>query len=180
MKKLAEEAGRFGKIRTLVNSSGLLSSADQMRSLYKTNILGTVNVTEAFFPVMEEGSVLILFASMAGHFLPMNEELSKLFARVGEDGFIDACVEKSTVGMEAYSISKRFVLEYTKQNSLRFAGKGARIVSISPGTITTPMLETAVDIMGEGFEEDAHPDQLRFTWIYRLRKHDLGAAAQRL
>ncbi len=155
MQALARKARAAGEIGVVVNAAGMLASEDRMRSLYRTNILGTVNVAEAFFPLMGPGSVMILFASMAGRFAPMDPETEALFLKTEEPDFLDACVAKSDNGQTAYSISKRFVLEYTKENCFRFGEKGIRIVSISPGAIQTPMMEKASEIAGEAFVRDS-------------------------
>ena len=44
-----------------------------------------------------------------------------------------------------YTISKKFVIQFSQRNVARFAKKGCRILSISPGSYLTPMKFLAVD-----------------------------------
>lgn len=41
----------------------------------------------------------------------------------------------------AYTVSQNFVIWYTAKIALRYGKKGIRVVSISPGTFSTPMGE---------------------------------------
>lgn len=45
----------------------------------------------------------------------------------------------------AYCVSKNFVLHFTRMNVMRFASKGCRINSISPGSFLTPMHQSLID-----------------------------------
>lgn len=90
---------------------------------------------------MAEGGVQINFASLAGHYFPMDVTKKEIFDSYYEEGFLDRLVKMSNVpdapaynlAAMAYLGSKAFVLHYTKKNAKRFAAKGCRILSISPG-----------------------------------------------
>ena len=138
---LAKMASSLGNIRVVVNSAGVSPSSADSKTIYRINLLGTIHVAESFFPLMAEGSVLVNISSMAGHMMPMNQAYSELFAIENTDELIETAL-KSFPENHAYSISKRFVIEYTKDLGAKFSKKKVRVVSISPGTFDTPMLDT--------------------------------------
>lgn len=143
VKTFAQKAAQMGEIATVVNAAGMspaMASADMILSI---NMQGTVNVVESFYPHMGDGSVLINIASMAGHMLPMNEAIGKLFEDPNREDLASSVLEALKIESDpgtAYCVSKRFVMHYTARNTIRFAEKGARIISISPGTFDTPMI----------------------------------------
>jgi NAD(P)-dependent dehydrogenase (short-subunit alcohol dehydrogenase family) len=113
----------------------------------RTNALGTVNVNEAFFQTVGEGSAIVNVASMAAHMLPDEIIPTAQFplAMQDADAFMTAMLAAcNIVGEElqsgiAYAVSKSFVKWYSSSQSERFNGKGLRIVSVSPGSVDTEM-----------------------------------------
>jgi NAD(P)-dependent dehydrogenase (short-subunit alcohol dehydrogenase family) len=110
--------------------------------------VGTINIVEAFHSIAEEGFALVNVASMAGHMLPgwlvptstfpvalsdPRKLLQKLLFRIR---LVPGDFYRR--GM-AYSVSKNFVIWYSKVSAARFGEKGARILSVSPGTFDTQM-----------------------------------------
>ncbi len=136
----ADKASEMGEIGNVIHSAGVSPAMADAESILRINMVGTVNVVEAFYPPMKQGSVLVNVASMAGYFLQMNEQLKTAFADPSSPELIARTLPLAPDANNAYPLSKRFVIHYTSRNVLRFAQKGARIVSISPGTFETPMI----------------------------------------
>lgn len=121
-----------------------MGSAEQ---IIRINALGTVNVNEAFYRLVEEGFAIVNVASMAAHTFPrvLVPKGRFKYALRNQDVFVkkmtSACnvvPTKMRPGF-AYSISKNFVTWYCSSQAARFGERGGRIVSVSPGTIDTPM-----------------------------------------
>jgi NAD(P)-dependent dehydrogenase (short-subunit alcohol dehydrogenase family) len=115
--------------------------------IMRTNAVGTVNVSESFLGIAGEGSAIVDLASMAAHMLPESMVPAGEFPQAlhDEDAFMTAmlavCHSYPAEGQSgmAYGISKSFVRWYCVSQSERFGRRGARIVSVSPGSIDTEM-----------------------------------------
>ncbi|MDK2942294.1 MAG: hypothetical protein PWP56_1807 [Acetobacterium sp.] len=158
--EFAAYATKLGNVKVVVNIAGvcpMLSYTDAPISspelTYTTNSIGTMYITDAFFNVMSEGGVLINFASMAGHLFPLDSNKIDVFDSCYEEDFLNRLMELSLIegapeynlSSAAYCTSKAFVLHYTKKNTKRFAEKGCRIFSISPGAHYTKHIEILPD-----------------------------------
>jgi NAD(P)-dependent dehydrogenase (short-subunit alcohol dehydrogenase family) len=145
VQKLAKEAEALGVIANVVNCAGVAPGRVSLETIFTLNALGTAYMMEAFFPLMQSGSVLINFSSTAPYLVPESaipqealrldpltpeflETNLELLRKIGEKG----------AGM-AYVNSKWFVRDYSARSATRYGKKGARIISISPGNILTPM-----------------------------------------
>ena len=144
-------------------------------AIVRINVLGTVNVVNAFLPRMNEGGVLVNFSSVTGYYYrPTANELA-----VWDDPDNVALAERFAAGLSpldapglspyaaAYFASKAFVMRYTKANAQRFARKGCRIFSVSPGSFMTPMLETQEENYDSikkttVFERFGDPDEMAY------------------
>ena len=53
--------------------------------------------------------------------------------------------QQSQVGIPAYASSKGAVLSLTRQMAMDYSNQGVRVVSVSPGTIRTPLVQRLVE-----------------------------------
>lgn len=154
IKELFKYAKSLGKVKTVVNSAGVSGGMVDSKVTFEIDLLGTEHLIEETLNLAEENTVLVLIASMMGHIVPANPDYDKYLENPSEDGSIDALVKvvdnKSDV---AYNFSKRGVHLLVKKYAPTFGEKRARIVSISPGIIMTPMAEQAAA---------DHPEQMEF------------------
>jgi NAD(P)-dependent dehydrogenase (short-subunit alcohol dehydrogenase family) len=144
---LAEHAVQLGRIASVINCAGMSPHMGEAREIMETNALGTINVNEAFFRVMEAGSCLIDVSSTAAYLTPkfiLPEGLYK-YSRVDKNLFMQKMMARVNIypknmrsGM-AYTFSKHFINWYSKTDTAKFALKGIRILSVSPGNFDTPM-----------------------------------------
>ena len=145
--ELAARAREKGKVVSLVHAAGISPLMGDAASVLNVNALGTVHVNEAFLDIAREGFVCINVASMAGYFLPklVIPKRSYALSKNREEKFIKrlrtACsiVPRKHRSSMAYLLSKNFVIWYSKSAAHRFGEKGARILSVSPGSIDTQM-----------------------------------------
>lgn len=154
IKELFEYAKSLGKIKTIVNSAGVSGGSADAKLTLDIDLLGTDYLIQETLEVMEEKTVLILISSMVGYLVPSNPEYDKYLENPSEEGAIDALVEVVENRADiAYNFSKKGVHLLVKKFAAEFGKKGARIVSISPGIIMTPMGEqAALD----------HPEQMNY------------------
>jgi NAD(P)-dependent dehydrogenase (short-subunit alcohol dehydrogenase family) len=151
IRKIAQETAASGEIVNVVHTAGYSPHMVQADRLFEVNLTGTIIVTEEFFSVLGKGSNLINFASMAAHFMPSSPDVDALIddylLKGAYDTMMAAFKERAAnvpadrggpTGM-AYTLSKYFVIRYSKANALRFGKKGIRINSLSPGSYLTFM-----------------------------------------
>lgn len=146
MDKLAAYAAGQGNVKVVIHAAGVSPHMTSAESIFAINAVGTINVDEAFAAVMGEGSVILnvssMSAYMAGERVPKQvyqlalESADAFLA--GAKQMLAMVPEEQRNGM-AYVISKNFVLWYTAKEAIKYGKKGIRVVSISPGTFSTPM-----------------------------------------
>jgi NAD(P)-dependent dehydrogenase (short-subunit alcohol dehydrogenase family) len=140
-------------IRAVVHTAGVSPQMGSAQFVTHINAIGTVNVTQAFLARATEGDALVNVASVAGHSLPRILVPAGAFPKAETDpaAFEKIIVRRSAVlgkklhsGL-AYSFSKAFVIWYSRKQAAAFGARGARIVSVSPGSFDTPMGKLEAD-----------------------------------
>lgn len=151
MRKIARETAASGEIVNVIHTAGYSPHMVKPDRLIDVNLNGTIIITEEYFKVLGEGSNLINYASMAGHMMPPNQEINALIDGFTQNGDYDTMMDafnkmieeaasgRGGPGGYAYTLSKYFVIRYTKANAARFGNKGIRINSLSPGSYLTFM-----------------------------------------
>lgn len=136
----AKRADELGNIRVVVNAAGISPDAGDAAMVYGINMAGTANVMAAFYPYLHQGSVHVNIASVAGYMIPLNDGLKALFAKSYDEDFVAAAVEMLPNAGAAYTVGKRFAITACKEQCAKYAEKGARVLSVSPGVTETPFL----------------------------------------
>lgn len=153
VKELAAFSASLGEVMNVIHTSGVSPTDTRAEEILSINAMGTLYLTNAFYPVFSEGAVMINFASVAAYTIEASDEwyeafdaceapdfyesLKLLIAPFSEDDFVYSGI--------AYCLSKRFAIYLSQKNTVRFAVKGCRILSISPGSYLTPMHQKLID-----------------------------------
>lgn len=168
---LIHAVSAIGPVRSLVHAAGVSPTMGDARLMFAVDLAGTTRLVAAFEPLMAPGGAAVLFASMAAHLTAtedawsLGETLLDPLAPGAEKAFVAAeqVAEDSSM---AYGWAKRGVIELTRRSAAAWGRRGARINSVSPGMIDTPM----------GRQEwDAHPGMavlLEGTPLARLGAED--------
>lgn len=136
-----------GRVHAVIHTGGISPQMGRPELIARVNGTGTVNIARAYLARAEEGDSLVCVASTAGHGLPSVLTPQRAFTWAERDParFERAIVRRAAVvgkrlhsGL-AYAISKRFVLWYVRSKAVAFGNRGARIVSVSPGSFDTAM-----------------------------------------
>lgn len=142
VKRFAEIASNAGYLEAVVHTAGLSPAMASARRIFDVDLVGTANVIDAFYEVVPSGSSLVCIASIARFMSPASTELERHFATSSRDTLLthqelDQDLSSSAL---AYSLSKRANILRVQAAARPWAEKGARINSISPGVIITPMI----------------------------------------
>lgn len=144
-----EELFAFGKekgeIKTVINSAGVSGNSAKPEMTFKIDLLGTKIVVDKALEYAEEGMAVILLASMMGHAVPPNEAYDKYLNDISEESVKALTQIVDGDSNLAYNMSKRGVLLTVRNYADKFGEKKARILSVSPGIIMTPMAEKAAE-----------------------------------
>lgn len=135
--KFSLNQGDFGGI---IHTAGVSGSGQKPKNVFNIDLVGTDIVIDEFYKIATKNSVLLLFSSIMGHTIPPNEEYdAALLNPQKEDSFSTVAKFVKDDADMMYNFAKRGVLLLLKENAFRIGQKGARIVSVSPGVIMTPM-----------------------------------------
>lgn len=151
---------------TLIHTAGLSPSLAKSEPIMKVNLIATVKLLDAIERILRPGSAAVLIASTAGHLMPEIPPATALLANPLAPDFlvqIGALIEGMAQGDEekaagiSYSLSKQEVLRITQRRALSWGPLGARITSISPGMILTPMGKKEAATSGGAAMQNAAP-----------------------
>jgi NAD(P)-dependent dehydrogenase (short-subunit alcohol dehydrogenase family) len=145
----AAQAAVLGEVGVVVNAAGIAPTHSDARTVFTVNAVGAAYVQEAFFPLMGDGAVFVHFCSTAPFLMPESYlPIDDLRLDPLSEDFKENCIawcEKAGNGDNyksaamAYTSSKWWVRDWQRRSALLFGQKGARIVSLSPGNIMTPL-----------------------------------------
>ncbi len=146
---LVREVSAGGKPFAVIHSAGLSPSLADWKAIMQVNLVATEKLLRALEPELVPGSVAVLIASSAGHMFPPVPEAEAVLAEPLAPGFMETIEgiinhmgganSPGGMGGISYSLSKKAVHNICTSRGLTWGPKGARIVSISPGMIATPM-----------------------------------------
>lgn len=144
MLALAKTTASLGRLAGLVHTAGLSPTMASWERIYEVNLIGTARVLSAFLPLAERGTAVVCIASMGGYMVPPNAESDAIMQDPLDPGFMDKIKahlpsEPEKASGAAYAISKRGVINYCWRQVPDWMDHGARINTISPGQIETPM-----------------------------------------
>ncbi|WP_312168493.1 SDR family oxidoreductase [Microbacterium sp.] len=144
---LVATANRSGELRAVVHTAGVSPQMGDAGFIVRINALGTVNVVNSALAVASEGFAVVNVASIAGHTAPrvlVSKRRNRL-ALTDPTRFTEkltSAVRLVPKGLRtgiAYGLSKQFVIWYSQAMAAAFGAKGARILSVSPGSFDTSM-----------------------------------------
>lgn len=140
---LIENAKEFGEITGVINGAGVSPSQAPIEAILKVDLYGTAVLLEEFGQVIAEGGTGVTISSQSGHRLgSLSEEESELLAITPTEELLDLpMLQPGNVKdtLHAYQLSKRCNVLRVMSEAVKWGKKGARINSISPGIIITPL-----------------------------------------
>ncbi|MFD6141582.1 SDR family oxidoreductase [Promicromonospora sp. NPDC060271] len=141
---LAAAAAAAGPVVQVVHTAGLSPAQASADRILRVDLLGVAHVLDAFGAVVAPGGAGVVIASMAGSMFAgqFPAELEGALALTPTDQLLDlpfwADPAFSDPGT-AYGAAKRANQLRVQAASLAWGAKGARVNSVSPGVVSTPM-----------------------------------------
>jgi NAD(P)-dependent dehydrogenase (short-subunit alcohol dehydrogenase family) len=140
---LVEQATAIGDITGVIHAAGVSPTQASPAAILKVDLYGTALVLEKFGNVIAPGGAGVVIASQSGHRLgALTAEQDKLLALTPTGELLALPLlqpDKITDPLHAYQISKRGNSLRVMAEAVRWGKRGARINTISPGIIITPL-----------------------------------------
>jgi NAD(P)-dependent dehydrogenase (short-subunit alcohol dehydrogenase family) len=140
---LVEAATSLGPVTGVIHAAGVSPTQAPPATILKVDLYGTALVLEEFGNVIARGGAGVVIASMSGHRLPaLTAEQNKALAITPTDELLALSMlqpDKVTDPLNAYQIAKRGNSLRVMAEAVRWGKRGARVNTISPGIIVTPL-----------------------------------------
>ncbi|CBK76739.1 Dehydrogenases with different specificities (related to short-chain alcohol dehydrogenases) [[Clostridium] cf. saccharolyticum K10] len=137
------EAQKHGEITMLVNAAGVSPSQASVETILKVDLYGTAVLLEEVGNVIAPGGVGVTISSQSGHRMKQltPEEDEQLACTPAEELLSLAILQPEYIRdtLHAYQLAKRCNEKRVMAESVKWGRRGARINSISPGIIVTPL-----------------------------------------
>lgn len=143
VKALVVRATELGSVAQVINTAGLSPNMAPVEDVLKVDLYGAAVVFDEFENVIAPGGSGLIISSMAGHMMPAlpPEQDAALMHTPTEEllalPFLQANVIPNTV--VAYMIAKRANHLRVQASAISWGKRGARVNSISPGIVVTPL-----------------------------------------
>ena len=140
---LVGTATKIGNVTGLIHAAGVSPSQASPATILKVDLFGTAVILEEFGNIIAEGGAGVVISSQSGHRLPaLTPEQNKALATTPADKILELPflqLNQITDSLHAYQLSKRGNALRVMAEAVRWGKRGARINSISPGIIITPL-----------------------------------------
>lgn len=143
IQNIIAEAQKYGDITMLVNAAGVSPSQAPIEAILKVDLYGTAVLLEEVGKVITPGGVGVTISSQSGHRMKQltPEEDEQLACTPTEELLKLPLLRTENIRdtLHAYQLAKRCNEKRVMAESVKWGAKGARINSISPGIIVTPL-----------------------------------------
>ena len=143
IKGIIAEAQKYGDITMLVNAAGVSPSQAPIEAILKVDLYGTAVLLEEVGKVIAKGGTGVTISSQSGHRMPtLTPEQDRLLAMTPTEELLSLPMlqsENIENTLHAYQMAKRCNVKRVMAEAVKWGERGARINSISPGIIVTPL-----------------------------------------
>jgi NAD(P)-dependent dehydrogenase (short-subunit alcohol dehydrogenase family) len=140
---LVSAATDRGDVAGLIHAAGVSPTQASPATILKVDLYGTALVLEEFGNVIASGGAGVVIASQSGHRLPaLTVEQNKALATTPVEELLKLPFlqpDRITDSLHAYQLSKRGNSLRVMAEAVRWGKRGARVNTISPGIIVTPL-----------------------------------------
>ncbi len=140
---LARRAAALGDVTRVIHAAGVSPSQAPVPAILKVDLYGTALVLEFFGNIIARGGSGVVIASQSGHRLgALTNDQNRLLATTPADQLLSLPMlqpDQVKDSLHAYQLSKRGNSLRVMAEAVRWGKRGARINTISPGIIITPL-----------------------------------------
>lgn len=140
---LVETATAIGEVTGLIHAAGVSPSQASPATILAVDLYGTAVILEEFGSVIAKGGSAVVIASQSGHRLgALSDDQNRALATTPADELLSLPFlqpDAVTDPLHAYQLSKRGNSLRVAAEAVRWGKRGARVNTISPGIIITPL-----------------------------------------
>jgi NAD(P)-dependent dehydrogenase (short-subunit alcohol dehydrogenase family) len=140
---LADKAAGIGPVTRVIHAAGVSPTQASIERIVHVDLVGTAHILDAFARVIAPGGAGIVVASMAGHReSPYDRDIEHALATTPTHELLTLpFLTPEAIGttVHAYALSKRANSLRVQTAAAAWGKRGARINTISPGVIITPL-----------------------------------------
>ncbi len=153
---LVQIAHQIGSITGLIQAAGVSPSQASPSTILRVDLYGNAVILEEFGAVISNGGSGVVIASQSGHRLPSltPDQNNALATTPAEELLALDFLQPDQVkdSLHAYQLSKRGNSLRVMAEAVKWGKRGARINTISPGIIITPLAKDELSgPRGEGY-----------------------------
>lgn len=143
IKSMITEAQKYGEIEMLINGAGVSPSQASIEQILKVDLYGTAVLLEEVGKVIINGGTGVTISSQSGKRMPqLTPEEDRLLACTPTEKLLSLEIlqpQNIENTLHAYQLAKRCNEKRVMFEACKWGERGARINSISPGIIVTPL-----------------------------------------
>jgi NAD(P)-dependent dehydrogenase (short-subunit alcohol dehydrogenase family) len=140
---LVEKASAIGEVTGVIHAAGVSPSQASPATILAVDLYGTALVLEEFGNIIAQGGAAVVIASQSGHRLgALTAEQNAALATTPADELLSLPMlqpDQLKDSLHAYQLSKRGNALRVMAEAVRWGKRGARVNTISPGIIITPL-----------------------------------------
>ena len=140
---LVQKAVALGDVTGVIHAAGVSPTQASPATILSVDLYGTALVLEEFGNIIAEGGAGVVIASQSGHRLgALSAEQDKVLATTPADELLALPMlqpDHVKDSLHAYQLSKRGNSLRVMAEAVKWGKRGARINTISPGIIITPL-----------------------------------------
>ena len=137
------KAQEYGEIKMLVNAAGVSPSQAPIEVILKVDLYGTAVLLEEVGKIIAPGGVGVTISSQSGYRMPaLTPEEDELLACTPAEELLSLPLlqpKHIRDTLHAYQLAKRCNVKRVMAEAVKWGQRGARLNSISPGIIVTPL-----------------------------------------
>jgi NAD(P)-dependent dehydrogenase (short-subunit alcohol dehydrogenase family) len=143
--RLAARAAALGPLRAVAHAAGVSPTMADWREVLTVDLVGTAFLVDALRPLATVGTAIVCFASISASLaIPdVDQAADGALDKPLDADFLDRVREAVGPDLEdsgmAYTWAKRGVHRLVRREAAAYGRAGARICSVTPGIIDTPM-----------------------------------------
>ena len=153
----AQKAASLGPVKYFIDTAGASPNQASPEHIVKLDLVSTAIAIDEFGKVMAEGGAGLIVSSQTGYMMDFSPEIERQLALTPTEELADLpFVKKDAVANPgiAYIAAKRCNhLRVRTAAATTWAQRRARINTISPGIIVTPLAYDEFNAAGEGYQK---------------------------
>lgn len=153
---LVKTATALGDVTGVIHAAGVSPTQAEPATILAVDLYGTALVLEEFGNIISPGGSCVVIASQSGHRLPaLTADQDAALATTPADQLLNLPMlqpDQLTDPLNAYQLAKRANVLRVMAEAVRWGKRGARVNTISPGIIITPLAKDELNgPRGDGY-----------------------------